>query len=179
MDNLESTTDKKLSVDKETYMGALEPYFTLVQNEYTYEKNRKQSLESRSGVVLSVLAVIISLVFERIKVKIVFPKLADCLTLFSLFQVVLGLCIYFSLFFCVFYSLKTIFISSYAAYNINNISPTALGNPKNKELVTIITTYRDIIKEHRLNNEKKAKTLSKSIISLVVCFFSLLLYFIL
>ncbi len=61
-------------------------------------------------------------------------------------------------------------------YNVAHISSEKLGNQKNIELGIIITAYRDIIKENRKINEKKAKAFEHAIKLIVICSISVSIY---
>lgn len=163
-------------IDEKTYMGALEPYFELVYNEYNHERNKKQGLESRSGIILSVIAAIIAIVFDKIKIADIFSMFSVPLTFIILLKIITGLGIYIGLGCSVFFSLKTIFTKKYATYDVSAINSVALGNQKNKEMGNIIMTYCKIINEHRVLNEKKANSLSLSIVGLAICIISICLY---
>lgn len=172
--NLKENNDSQ--IDPKTYMGTLEPYFELVYNEYNHERNRKQSLESRSGIILSVIAAIIAIVFDKIKIVDIFPLFTSPITFLILLKIVTAFGIYIGLVCSVSFSLKTIFIQKYANYDVLTITPITLGNHKNKEMGNIILTYCRIIAEHRVLNEKKASSLSQSIIGLAICIISICLY---
>ena len=54
----------------EIYMGTLEPYFEISQNEYNRERDRKQSLETRSGIVITVITALFAYLIKEVDVKI-------------------------------------------------------------------------------------------------------------
>lgn len=166
---IEKINQNDAKIDSKTYMGALEPYFELVQNEYNHERNKKQSFEARSGIILSVIAAIIAIVFDRIKIADIFPSLTTPLTFMTFIQIVSGFGIYVSLAISIYFSLKTIFTKKYATYDVSTITSDVLGNNKNIEMGKIIITYCKIINEHRILNEEKAKSLSRSVVFLALC----------
>lgn len=158
------------------YMGSLEPYFDLIQNEYARERERKQSLETRSGIIITVATGMFSYLFNSIKIKIIFQLFADVLTFFSLLKIVSGMLIYVSFFACILFSFKTINTSVHSYFDISIITPEILGHQKNFEMIDIITAYKEVVLNHRNNNEEKAKFLRLSIRSIVVCAISTCVY---
>ena len=163
----ESWKPKKLNPN--TYLGSLESYFELVQNEYRYEKDRKQGLETRSGIVLTIFTAMVAIIFDKISLKDIFSLMTVQLNFIILLKIISGLVIYVSFIGSVFFAFKTLYTASYSAYNVTNISNRNLGNQKNIELGVIITTYRDIITENRKINEKKAKAFEHAIELIVIC----------
>lgn len=167
---------KKQTVDEKTYLGSLEPYFELVQNEYQNERNRKQSLETRSGIVLTIIVAMVAIILDKIPFRGILEGMTELLSFIVLLKIVSGLLIYIFLIASVFYSFKTLTTTTYVAFNIANISNKKLGNIKNFELLSIITTYRDIIKKHREINEKKAKAFTLAIEQLIFCALCVVIY---
>jgi len=165
---------KKLNPN--TYLGSLESYFELVQNEYRYERDRKQGLETRSGIVLTIVAAMVAIIFDKIPFKDIFSLMMPQLNFIILLKIIAGLLVYFSYIGSVFFAFKTLYTASYAMYNVANISSEKLGNQKNIELGIIITAYRDIIKENRKINEKKAKAFEHAIKLIVICSISVSIY---
>lgn len=162
-------SENEVKADPKTSLGALEPYFELVQNEYRNERDRKQGLETRSGIVLTIIAAMVAIIFDKIPLKYIFSLMTLQLDFVILLKIISGLLVYFSFIGSVFFSLKTLYTASYSTYNVANISYNNLGNQNNIELGIIVTTYRDIIKENREINEKKAKAFEHAIELIIVC----------
>ena len=169
-------TGKPKKLNKNTYLGSLESYFELVQNEYRYERDRKQGLETRSGIVLTIVAAMVAIIFDKIPFKDIFSLMMPQLNFIILLKIIAGLLVYFSYIGSVFFAFKTLYTASYSMYNVAHISSEKLGNQKNIELGIIITAYRDIIKENRKINEKKAKAFEHAIKLIVICSISVSIY---
>ena len=155
--------------NEETYMGTLEPYFEISQNEYNRERDRKQSLETRSGIVITVITALFAYLIKKVNIQDLFSDINKPLTLFRLFQIALGIGTYLSLIVGVWYSYKTIRTAQYDYFDVSVMTPEVLGHQKNKEMMDIIKAYKNIIINHRTNNETKANCLEKSIISVITC----------
>ena len=166
----------KKKINPETYLGSLEPYFELVQNEYCNERDRKRDLETRGGIIITILVAITAVIFDKIKLVDIFALLSVHLTFILLIKIITGLLIYLSFIGCVIFSFKIIYTSSYAMFNISNISSQTLGNKKNYELGNIIIAYRDIIKENRIMNEKKAKAFEYALQLIIICSISICIF---
>ena len=167
---------KKHKLNRETYLGALEPYFDLIKNEYKLEMDRKQSLETRSNIVITVTLALTAFIFQKVEVKCILVLLPLPLTFLLLVKIITGFLIYFSLICSSIFVFKTLFTASYATFELSAISEQSLGNRKNKELGNIIIAYRDIVSENRKINDKKARTFEYSSIFIIVCLVSTFIF---
>lgn len=168
-----NTTETEQNLE---YMGSLEPYFTLVQNEYSRERDRKQSLETRGGVIITVVTALFAFLVKEINIKEIFELCTKQLTFLMLLQVIVGFAIYISFFICVYFSFRTIATGIYAYFDVSIITPEVLGHKKNLEMLDIIKTYKKVILNHRENNEIKAICLGRAIKSIVACAISTCIY---
>ena len=167
---------KKYKLNRETYLGSLEPYFRLIKNEYRLEMDRKHSIETRGNIVITLILALTAFIFQKVEVAYILILLPLPLTFLLLVKIITGFLIYFSLICSSVFGFKTIFTALYATFELSAISEQSLGNRKNKELVNIITTYRDIISENRKINDKKAKTFEYSIIFIIICLVSTFIF---
>lgn len=169
--------DKKLrKIDEYTYLGALKPYFELIKNEYNNERNRKQSLETKSGIMITVIITMATVIFNKIKFKDIFVLFSLPLTFYLLIKIIIGLLIYLSFFLCIFFLFKTLYTASYATFNVDNISSQTLGNLENIALGNIIIDYKNIIVENRNINDKKAKAFECAITFMIICSISVCIF---
>ncbi len=93
-------TGKPKKLNKNTYLGSLESYFELVQNEYRYERDRKQGLETRSGIVLTIVAAMVAIIFDKIPFKDIFSLMMPQLNFIKNYCWIISL--FFLYWFCVF-----------------------------------------------------------------------------
>lgn len=175
--NLYAMKSKKHKLNRETYLGALEPYFDLIKNEYKLEMDRKQSLETRSSIVITIILALTAFIFQKAEVKYILTLLSLPLTFLLLVKIIAGLLIYFSLIFSSVFVFKTIFTASYATFELSVISEQSLGNRKNEELVNVIIVYRNIVTESRKINNEKAKAFEYSSIFIIMCLVSVFIFF--
>ena len=136
--------------------------------------DRKHSIETRGNIVITLILALTAFIFQKVEVAYILILLP--LTFLLLVKIITGFLIYFSLICSSVFGFKTIFTALYATFELSAISEQSLGNRKNKELVNIITTYRDIISENRKINDKKAKTFEYSIIFIIICLVSTFIF---
>lgn len=163
-------------IDPEMYLGALEPYFELVKIEYSNERDRKNGLDTRGGIIITAMVAMSTIIFSKIKIIDILNILSAQLTFLLFIKIVNGLLIYLSFLGCIIFSFKTIHTADYATFEVGNISSQVLGTRKNVALGHIIIAYRDIISENRIVNDKKAKMLNSAIkcmagCSIAICIF--------
>lgn len=189
--NVTNTTNENAGIDvasqgrtfdPSTYMGSLETFFVIVQNEYAREQDKKRSFETRCGFILAALIVIFPMIAEQMKIGNFFVfRSRDFLvttTVFVFFKVLVCILCLMSLICSLFFSSYILFIFRYSAFNTDSITSETLGHQKNIELGKVIIAYRDIIKNMRKINEKIAKSLGRAIFSMSLCFGFAFLYII-
>ena len=158
------------------YMGALEPYFELVQNEYNRERDRKQSLETRSGLIITVITALFAFFVNKISIKEILEIFQCPLSFLSLLKILSGIAVYISLLVCTWFSLKTITTMQYSYFDISVITLEKLRNPKNYEMIDIVNKYKNMLLNNIKINDKKASFLDFSIKSIIVCVLSSVIY---
>lgn len=142
-----------LIIDKDT---AIVEYFELIQNEYNIERNKKESFESRSGLILALLGTISIFLFERIQLKDILPLIHAQLTFTNLIKIISCVFIYISFTFTMIMIIKTITVQQHDNFSVKNIDEELINTQRIHSLCKIIFTYRDIIIQHRQMNQKRA-----------------------
>lgn len=77
--NQNKTNSQKLDVP-------INEYYQLVQTEYNCERDRKQSIETRSGIILTVSMAFFAFVIDKVDLKLIFEKFNEPLTFFYLLK---------------------------------------------------------------------------------------------
>ena len=153
-------------------------YLESFKKEYDNERIKKQSLETRAGIIITMLGgLFIFLIndLELFKYLFIFFKNPSCLINYLKFLLILAIIIYFIL---IFYQLINILnIQNYGGFDVK--PPIEYNLEYNDTLDDLLLTYKEIIIVHRENNSKNAIFLSKAIEYLVYLFIFLLIFLIL
>ena len=151
-------------------------FYTLIINEYNSERDRKQSVESRSGIILSVSMAFFALVLDKVKVSEILSNFDTPLTFNLLLKMSTGLIIYIAYFLSVVFSILTLKSKIYAFYNVSNITTARLMSDRISTFGQLILDYVEIIKTNRNVNDKKIKHFNCAVLCLVICVVCLCIY---
>lgn len=165
----ETTDSVKLDVP-------INEYYELVLHEYNNERGRKQSIESRSGILLSLETAFFAIIFDKKILSNIFSLFSQPLTFISLIEILTGLAFYVFFFISILFSLLSLKIKSYAFYNVSRITTAALMAKRVPAVGQIILDIVEAIGINRQENEKKAKYFNNSIICIVICIACLFIY---
>lgn len=168
----ERTNTPKIAISN----TAIPEYLDVVKSEYEIERSKKQSFESRSGLLLTLLGAIAIFYFQSIKLSDIFILLSKPLTFILLVKILSG-CITYGTFIFTFISIiKTISAKKYDNFETEGINEQLLVENRINALARLIFTYREIIKQHRISNEKRAKWYIASLNSMLILLLSTILY---
>ena len=170
-----TTSKDKLSASEKLDVPINE-YYQLILNEYNIERDRKQSIETRSEIILSLIATFFAFVLEKIKMSEILRLINQPLTFTLLLIIISGIVFYIAFFTSILFSLLSIKIKTYAFYNVSKITTATLMAPRVPAMGQIILDFVEAIQNNRNINDKKAKYFNWAVISLVICIASLCIY---
>lgn len=171
--NNNQNTEKGVPKIEET---AILEYLDIVKNEYETERNKKQSLENRAGLIMALLGAICIFLFEKVKLNDIFSLATLPLNFLILTKILSGLTVYAGLLFTMIMIIKTIAVNKHHNFEVKSINDYLLGENRLTAVCKIIFTYRDIIIQHRELNEKRAKTLRRALYGISLTFVSFIIY---
>lgn len=171
--NKNELNNKKLIDDSHT---AIAEYLSTTQNEYQIELNRTDSIESKSGLIMTLLGGICIFLFDKIELKDIFSLMTNAVTFLDFFRIVDGLLVYTSFFFTLIMIIKTINIRLDFNLIIESIDEELVSEERIVALCRIIFTYRDIILRRQEINEKKANSFKKALSGIIVTFITIIIY---
>lgn len=155
---------------------AIQEYLEIVKSEYIIERDKKQSFENRSGILLALLSALSIFIFEQIKITDIIILFNLPLTFLTLLKILLGLLIYLFLCSSFLVIIKTITAKKHDNFEVKNINESLLLENRKDALARLIFTYRDIIVQHRAINEKRSKWYIASLYSVFVTLISTIIY---
>lgn len=174
--NEASSNEQPFTPQKNIDETAIPEYLEVVKSEYQIERNKKQSFETRSGLLLTLLGAMSIFYFQSVKLTDIIHLFSQPLTFMLLMKILAGCCMYGAFVFSYIAILKTISARRHDNFETNGINEKLLLEDRLNALTRIIFTYREIIAQHRLSNEKRAKWYISSLKSTLVLLLSTIIY---
>ena len=154
----------------------LKEILEIMKFEYQIERNKKDSLEVRVGIIVTFLSTIIAFMFEKINITDLFQLFNENLNFLLLIKIISGVIFYVSLVSICSYAFKILNILKYDNFKAEIINKKFLEYDKIKILKKFIEMYSKIIVKHRDLNQKKAKNLKKMIFLFLMFLSSIIIY---
>ena len=149
----------------------------IVTEEYQIERAKRQSFESRVGIIITILTALCVFVFDKIQIKdIVKLMIQDQCSFFNLIQIIMGGVAYGGFIIALLYALKIINVRKYSNFNVAAIKEGKMGKPVIEGCIELVNSYKKIILDHREENENKAKYLKRAYISIFVAIIAIIIY---
>lgn len=158
VDSLRNTAINQFKPEDTTVFDCLE----IVQKEYEIERAKRQSFETRAGIIITLLAAICVFMFEQINLIEIVCSFELPLTLHILLYDLSAAGVYVCFGFALYYAIKTIDVKVYNNFNVSAINEGFMGKPRLEGCIEITKSYRDIVIQHRQVNADSAKSLSNS-----------------
>ena len=169
-------TEKNAVIDSEKLDIPINEYYQLILNEYNNERDRKQSIETRSGIILTLIAAFFAFVLKEICLSELICLFDNPLTFKILITILSGLSFYVAFLASIIFSLLSIKTNRYAFYDVSKITTAKLMSKRIPTFGQIILDFVEATSKNRMENNKKAKFFNFAIISLVVCIFCVCIY---
>lgn len=155
----------------------IKEYLEIVKEEYQIERAKRQSFESRVGIIITILTALCVFVFDKIQIKdIVKLMIQDQCSFFNLIQIITGGVAYGGFIIALLYALKIINVRKYSNFNVAAIKEGKMGKPVIEGCIELVNSYKKIILDHREENENKAKYLKRAYISIFVAIIAIIIY---
>lgn len=158
--------NKKINIEDITLLE----YLNIVQKEYEYERSKKQSFESRAGFIITIVGGSLIFIIEKVSIKALFMTQALSLK---------GLCALFiySCFVYIFAQLyEVIKVEKHETFDVTTIDTKLMEEDRVNGTASIVLTYIDVISNHRILNDKRAKAFNKALMGLPVSLILVALY---
>lgn len=148
----------------------------VVQNEYDIERNKRQSFETRSGIVVTILAALCIFVFEKVNIPEILTLLTEPCTFLLALKILSGVAVYLGFIVSLVFAIKTVNVKEFDNFDVTQIKESLMGTPRIEGVIRLTMAYREIIIQHRNVNKKNADSLKRALIWVFVTFTSLVIY---
>lgn len=148
-------------------------YLEIVQKEYEFERNKKESLENRVGIILTLIGAILVFVLGEMPLNDIFKMGNKYITNLEYVQTflksLLVMGIYISFIYTIIKLYKVIKVDKHDTFPVHEINASRLlEGDRIKETSKIVLTYVEIIKSHRILNNSRAESFEKGLRGLLV-----------
>lgn len=155
----------------------IKEYLEIVKEEYQIERGKRQSFESRAGIIITILTALCIFMFDKIQISnIIGLMVQEQCSFFDFLQIITGVVAYVGFIVALLYALKTITIRKYSNFNVAAIKEEKMAKPVIEGCIELVNSYKNIIIAHREENEKSAKYLKKAYISIFVSIIAIIIY---
>lgn len=143
----------------------------IVQKEFEYESERNKGLQSRAGIFISFIGVIMTFFPSYIKIIDIINKPNETVgqTGFSLFYVFLVILLFIGLIISLILFVLILETKKYKILNSSGFDENNCIYARDKVSLELMKEYRIILEYNRDVNEKKAKLFQRACIVLVIC----------
>lgn len=162
----------KIPIDNTTILDCLD----IMKHEYEIERNKRQSFETRSGLVITILAALCIFIFDRVSISDIFELMTGPCTFIVFIKILSGVAIYISFVLSLYFVIKTINVKAYKNLNVSAINECFMGKPRIEGALKLVHAYRDIIMQHRNINQTSANNLKASIYWVAVAVSTIIIY---
>ena len=143
-------------------------YLDILIKEYEMELNKKQSLETRAGFVITILCALSIFLFEKVPLSALLQDMKTTpLTFILLIKKVIGLLVYIMYGLALGFSMKVIGINTLLDIKLD-WKPEHLYQNSNQTIETFVHQYLMVVQKRREIDNKKAKRLRIAYLSSII-----------
>lgn len=155
---------------------AMAEYLDIISNEYEIERNKKQSFENRAGLIMALMGTICIFLFEKVQLQDVYALTRLELTFINLIKIFSGLLVYIGFLYTFIMLIRIVSVNRYNNFDVRCIDEDLLTEYRTVAICRAILTYKDIIVQHRDQNEHKAATLRKALCGMAITIVAVIIY---
>ncbi len=178
--NSPDNTECQREGDRKLYdLTSISECLSVAMHEYSIERNKKQSFDDRAGIIITIFAAIIIVIYDKIPLAEIIEKMYQPLTLIILLQIITGCLFYIGLIASLIHAVMIIAVKPSKGFDLSIISSEFIWTAKIYSVSKLLETYLSLANIHRSKNEDIAKELVISQRSMIISIISLMIYLIL
>ncbi len=147
---------------------AINDYLEVIKKEYDNERGKKQSFETRAGFIITIVSAIYAFIMDKVKFSDIQNIIDKPLYFIGVIKIIIFIFIYLSFCYTIYASIMVIYTKEHKNFNIENITGNLLASNRLEGIVEIIRIYKEIIKDHRLKNDIRAKYLNSAFLGIAI-----------
>ncbi len=141
----------------QTEQTAIPELLDILRSEYEIERDKKQSFETRTGLLITLLGVTFIFCFDKISFNDLINLFDQDLNFYLLIEICCGVFFFISSALAIYNIVKTLKTDSHYNYNLEMTTTQYLSEARLDALLRNIEHYREIVEQHRDRNEMRAK----------------------
>jgi len=170
----EVLNSSKKEIEINRIKNSCDLYYEVALNEYSFERERKQGIETRAGVTLTVIGAAILVMMDKIDIKSIIDRMYEPFDFFDFLFVTTGALFYIALLGSVFFLFRVLSVKEYAEFPSAYLGEGYLKETEKVSKFVLIGRYKEILENHRLLNGIKAKNYNRAIYLVIILFLSLI-----
>lgn len=162
----------RIPIDKTSALDCLD----VMKQEYERERSKRQSFETRAGLIITILAALCIFIFDRVNISDIIHLMTAPCSFFVFVKILSGWTIYISFILSLYFVVKTVKVKKYSNLDIIAINEYFMGKPRIHGVIELANAYRKITTQHRSVNSINAQSLQRSIFWVSIAIFAIIIY---
>lgn len=162
----------RIPIDKTSALDCLD----VMKQEYERERSKRQSFETRAGLIITILAALCIFIFDRVNISDIIHLMTAPCSFFVFVKILSGWTIYISFILSLYFVVKTVKVKKYSNLDILAINEYFMGKPRIHGVIELANAYRKITTQHRSVNSINAQSLQRSIFWVSIAILAIIIY---
>lgn len=148
----------------------------VIKQEYERERNKRQSFETRAGLIITILAALCIFIFDRVNISDIIHLMTGPCSFLVFARILSGWTIYISFILSLYFVVKTVKVKEYCNLDVLAINEYFMGKPRIQGVIELTNAYRKITTQHRSVNNINAQSLQRSIFWVSIAILAIIIY---
>lgn len=162
----------KIPIDETSALDCLD----VMKQEYERERNKRQSFETRAGLIITILAALCIFIFDRVNISDIIHLMTAPCSFLVFARILSGWTIYISFILSLYFVVKTVKVKEYCNLDVLAINEYFMGKPRIQGVIELTNAYRKITAQHRSVNNINAQSLQRSIFWVSIAILAIIIY---
>lgn len=162
----------RIPIDETSALDCLD----VMKQEYERERSKRQSFETRAGLIITILAALCIFIFDRVNISDMLHLMTAPCSFFVFAKILSGWTVYASFVLSLYFVVKTVKVKEYSNLNILAINEYFMGKPRIQGVIELTNAYRKITTQHRSVNSINAQSLQRSIFWMSIAILAIIIY---
>lgn len=162
----------RIPIDETSALDCLD----VMKQEYERERSKRQSFETRAGLIITILAALCIFIFDRVNISDIIHLMTVPCSFLIFARILSGGTIYISFILSLYFVVKTVKVKEYCDLDVLAINEYFMGRPRIQGVIELTNAYRKITAQHRSVNNINAQSLQRSIFWVSIAILAIIIY---
>lgn len=162
----------RIPIDETSALDCLD----VMKQEYERERSKRQSFETRAGLIITILAALCIFIFDRVNISYIIHLMTAPCSFLIFARILSGGTIYISFILSLHFVVKTVKVKEYCNLDVLAINEYFMGKPRIQGVIELTNAYRKITAQHRSVNNINAQFLQRSIFWVSIAILAIIIY---